>query len=282
MTICSTSEQRSQVDGTGLLELSFVNGRTVATRCFATNPLKILVPRRDNPAAWAYVSSYGGGMVSGDQIDLNVVLHPGATCVLGTQASTKIYRDQNQRGCHQTVSARLAAGSMLIAVPDPVTCFRDAVFEQQQSYYLKDDASMVLVDWVTSGRRDAGEIWDFQRYRSRIDLYHNTQLTFSDTMLLDVQDGPIASAYRLGRFHCLATVVLAGPGVEQAGERILADLSKEATAPGSSVIESVSPFDNGFVLRMLGMTTEKTSNRLKHRLVFLKTLLNETPWERKW
>jgi len=75
---------------------------------------------------------------------------------------------------------------------------------------------------------------------------------------------------------------LAGPGVEQAGERILADLSKEATAPGSSEIESVSPFDNGFVLRMLGMTTEKTSNRLKHRLVFLKTLLNETPWERKW
>jgi hypothetical protein len=48
------------------------------------------------------------------------------------------------------------------------------------------------------------------------------------------------------------------------------------------LIESMSPFDDGFVLRILGETTEMTSNRLKLRLGFLKTLLDETPWDRKW
>lgn len=51
-------------------------------------------------------------------------------------------------------------------LPDPVTCFSAAKYEQFQTFYLDVNASLVLVDWCTSGRRERGEIWDFDYYRS--------------------------------------------------------------------------------------------------------------------
>jgi urease accessory protein len=221
-------------------------------------------------------------MVGGDEIELDVQVNNNAIAVLGTQASTKIYKDQTGRGCKQLIRARVADQAILVAVPDPVTCYRDAAFDQTQSIYLAGDASLVLVDWVTSGRRDAGEIWDFSQYRSSIQIYRDEQLQLLDTILLDSNDGALTAEYRLGRFHCLATVVLAGPKMVEFSETIIAELKKEEPTQRGQLIESMSPFDDGFVLRILGETTEMTSNRLKLRLGFLKTLLDETPWDRKW
>ena len=45
----------------GNLELASVGGRTVVTRACAGNPLKLLVPRPREHAAWVYTSSVGGG-----------------------------------------------------------------------------------------------------------------------------------------------------------------------------------------------------------------------------
>ncbi len=125
-TICTTAQQRSAIGGKGSLEVSFVQGQSV---------LKLLVPKRDNRAAWAYVSSYGGGMVGGDEIELDIQVNNNAIAVLGTQASTKIYKDQTGRGCKQLIRARVADQAILVAVPDPVTCYRDAAFDQTQSQW---------------------------------------------------------------------------------------------------------------------------------------------------
>ena len=38
------------------------------------------------------IGSYGGGLLSGDVVELDVAVERDATLVLGTQASTKVYR----------------------------------------------------------------------------------------------------------------------------------------------------------------------------------------------
>ncbi len=99
----------------GLLELSLVAGRTAATRSFATSPLKLLIPRRRTAAAWVYAGTYGGGLVAGDEIDLDVRIGPKALGVLGTQASTKVYRSPRPDSLPANVEGqrcgRRAAGS---------------------------------------------------------------------------------------------------------------------------------------------------------------------------
>ena len=66
-------------------------GESAVIRASATSPLKLLTPRPRGSSAWAYVSSYGGGMVAGDcQHQLDVRIGPDATGFFGTQSSTKV------------------------------------------------------------------------------------------------------------------------------------------------------------------------------------------------
>ena len=268
--------------GHGLLELTRVRDRTEITHSRATNPLKLITPRRHGSAAWVYASTFGGGLVAGDQIHLDMRLTNNTTCVLGTQASTKVYRDPSGIGCRQSLEAHVDDGSLLISVPDPVTCFADSMYDQHQEYHLAPEGSVVLLDWLTSGRRTRGESWDFTRYRSQIDVYQGQQQLISDRLLLDSKDGPLESPFRVGRFHCLALVVMIGTTLEAAATRILDEVGNEPVGSADSLVETVSPVAGGLILRIAGITTELVADCITRRLCFLEEFLGETPWARKW
>lgn len=268
--------------GHGLLELTQVRQRTEITRSQATNPLKLITPRRQGKAAWVYCSTFGGGLVAGDQIHLDLQLSEHTTCVLGTQASTKVYRDPNQIGCTQTFKANIDQGALLVSVPDPITCFAEAIYEQQQQFHLAPEGSIVLLDWLTSGRRTRGESWHFTRYRSQIDIYRDSQQLLSERLLLDPRDGPLNSPFRAGRFHCLAVVVLLGKALESATAQILQTVDEQPVTAESPLIETASPLADGLIMRIAGITTQLVADCVTRRLCFLQSLLGETPWARKW
>jgi len=48
------------------------DGRSVVARAYATSPLRLLTPINHGHAAWIYGSSYGGGLVDGDAVTLDV------------------------------------------------------------------------------------------------------------------------------------------------------------------------------------------------------------------
>src|ERR1051325_6698905 len=72
------------------IRVGAVAGCSTVISSRATSPLRILTPRSRGPSVWAYTSSFGGGLVAGDQTRLGITVDPNATCFLGTQASTKI------------------------------------------------------------------------------------------------------------------------------------------------------------------------------------------------
>jgi urease accessory protein len=156
--------------GCGSIELEFIAGRTVVTHAQSHSPLKWLLPRRRTSAAWVFSSTFGGGLVGGDRIEMQVDVREGARAVFATQSSTKVYRCRPNTHCHQSLSANIGSDALLVVAPDPVTCFAGASYEQQQVIRLAPDATIVYVDWLTSGRRARGESWGFSRYRTQLDL----------------------------------------------------------------------------------------------------------------
>ena len=125
------------------------------------------------------MSTFGGGLVAGDHIDLDASIDENATCVLATQASTKVYRSND--GARPANRSGFALGETpMRAASDPLTCFAGADFEQRIAVDLDSTASLVLVDWLTSGRRVRGERWAFRRYLSRIDVRIAGKLAFRD------------------------------------------------------------------------------------------------------
>lgn len=87
--------------------------------------------------------------------------------------------------------------SFLILLPAPVTCFSRAVYHQKQVVHLEDEsASLVLLDWYTSGRMrfngrgsetkaEEGEAWEFDRYQSENEVWIKGQRIAKDVLLLE-------------------------------------------------------------------------------------------------
>lgn len=252
---------------------------TVLTRAFAANPAKLIATNGGGTTSWVYAATLGGGLVGGDDIRLHVHVEAGARALLTTQASTKVYR--STRPSRQSLDASVDGGALLASVPDPIVCFAGASFTQTQRYELHAGASLVMVDWMTSGRHDSGERWAFSRYESRFDIRRGSQRIFFDGVVLE--RGLDAVAERMGRFDVLLTAVVTGPLVAAAADELLARVSHDPIARGADLIASAAPLrGGGTLLRMAGASVEQVGRALRGYLTFLSPLVGDDLWSRKW
>jgi urease accessory protein len=264
--------------GTGRLEFTRIGGRTVLTRALASSPLKLLCPRRDKGSASVYLATYGGGLVGGDRIDLSMTIRAGAAAVVATQASTKVYR--SPLGAGQNLHADVASGGLLVLLPDPVVCFAGATYRQEQRIRLDAGASLVLVDRLTAGRIEYGERWQFDEYASRILVWQGRRLLLHDALRLTRLGNDVAR--RLGRFNCLAVVVLVGPAVAETAARFESVVQSMGVTRRSDFLMSAAPLaDHGAVVRIASRSVEALDIALRGHLRCLAALLGSDPWSGK-
>jgi urease accessory protein len=51
------------------------------------------------------------------------------------------------------MTVRVSKGATLYLLPDPVTCFKHASYNQLQTFHLEDGASLIVLDSFTSGTK---------------------------------------------------------------------------------------------------------------------------------
>jgi urease accessory protein len=276
---CSISRQPPVRAGAGRLEVALVDGRSAVVSCRATSPLQLLAPRARGAAAWVLAASHGGGLVTGDAVELAVEVGPGATAYLGTQAETKVYRAKGSATL-QRLDAAVGAGGLLALLPDPVSPFAGSSHAQEQRFALAPGASLALLDAVTAGRAARGERWEFHRYASRNELRVGGTLLLADAVRLAVDQGPPLSR-RLSGVELLATVVLVGPRVAAGAAALLrrvAELPADGAAP---VLCAASPLADGAVLRLAARTVEDGMAAVRGHLSFLAAPLDGDPLLRR-
>ena len=217
--------------GVGLIKAQQVSGVTQISLMHYTYPLRLIKPRSfiHNHQA-VYMINFGGGLVSGDSIELAIDVQQNCRLSLLTQSSTKVYKRKShsipvaskslygtqdrQDVSMQFVSATIGRNALLALIPEPVTCFKDALYTQQQRFNLTLDASLILLDWYSSGRASRGESWQFDMFMSHNEVMVDGKLVFRDTVLLEDehQDGSLVKSYavRMGVYTCYATLVFVG------------------------------------------------------------------------
>ncbi|EPE07891.1 urease accessory protein [Ophiostoma piceae UAMH 11346] len=206
----------------------------------------------DDPArkksALIFLLSYGGGLVAGDQVNLDVEVRKRARLSLVTQGTTKVFKASGdgrlarvEEPTRQTLTMNVAPGAGLCLLPDPVQPFADSVYEQVQVITLDERLqdgevapSLCLLDWVTQGRAARGENWDFASWKGRNEVWLETEqrkrLLVRDSVMLAPgyldggfpQERPSdeASAALRESLQGLAvfgTLILRGPLVDSAG-----------------------------------------------------------------
>jgi urease accessory protein len=266
--------------GSGYLRVAAALDRySVVTHARATSPLRLFTPRTGASAAWIVTSTLGGGLVGGDEIQLILDVEPGAHALVTSQASTKVYR--SARSARQTLEARIGDDSLLVLLPDAITAFSGSTFEQRQSFALGERASLLALDWMTSGRRASGERWAFDRYASRVEAWRCGRRIFFDHLQLDRADGPIRD--RMRHFNVYAMALIAGPAMAALAAALLESIGALPVERRSEVIVSVAPFDgDGAIVRVAGVSVEPVAATLRRWFLPVTSLVGADPWARRW
>jgi urease accessory protein len=258
--------------GHGTLVFRAHGGRTFVARAHAGSPLKLLLPKNHGDARWAFVATYGGGLVDGDTIDLEVHVERGARALLGTQASTKIYRSPRS-GARQSLVADVDDDALLVVLPDPVAPFAGARYTQRATYRLAPRASLVVLDLLSCGRSARGERWAFERYDTRTRIERAGKLLANDAIALD-------QGVAMGRFDAIGTLFAFGPASTR--DALLASASGPL-GRRAEVLAAASPLgDDGAVLRLAGTRIESVTSFARAALRDLRAALGDDPIARKW
>jgi len=288
--------------GRGRIVLGLHGQNAVFSELSYRYPLKLLSPRVHEPSvAVAYILTYGGGLVSGDRVHLNVEVCRGAVLLLLTQGSTKVFKhrlddlekrpksDSSSSPVYSTSSMQkldvsVDQDALLLLLPDPVTCFSHAAYDQIQTFRLQPGASAVLLDWLTSGRMSRGEEWQFSRYYSVNEIWLAEKRIARDAVLLQDQSSNSnllarrSLRDRMGAYSCYATLFLLGPKV-QGVIASLAALYKTITifqqSTPESLIWSLSEIEGGCIVRLAGKETELVKFWLQEHLRGVEELIGE-------
>ena len=161
--------------------------------------------------ALLHLSSYGGGLVPGDKLKLDIdVRGKGAMLAVMTQGGQRIYRpgehfrrydnynyeisserskpnpEMNKlKVCQSTINCTIEPDATLFYLPDPTVPYRSSSFEERRVFNCQfesaeDDknnanqGSLIAVDWYSSGRTystDIEERWAFDYLATRTELY---------------------------------------------------------------------------------------------------------------
>jgi urease accessory protein len=267
--------------GKASLVVERVAGESALTSSFATSPMKLLAPRSRGRSVWAFTSSFGGGLVAGDQTQLDLQIGKGAQCFIATQASTKIYRNPTSLPSGHTTRATVKENAVLVFAPDPVQAFANSTYTQRQEFHLTENAGLVLVDWFTSGRAARGERWAFNKFQSRNEVFVNNERAFLDSLLLD-SSATLGSSHVTGRFNCFALLLFLGTPMREFAARLLEEISRRPIGGRAQLVCSASPIRDGALLRVAGENVEEVGRELHHHLQPLAALLGDDPWVRKW
>lgn len=160
------------------------NGRTVISDSFFTAPFKTAMPFYHNTCTEVMIMTASAGLLDGDECDIEIYVKSGAVLKVTGQSYTKIFRAGPKGGVKQNVKITVENGGTLFYLPQPVIPFSGSIFSNETNIFLKDKASFVMQDILSSGRNAMKESFLFSSYRSRTAVHIEKKLVFLDNLKL--------------------------------------------------------------------------------------------------
>lgn len=205
-------------------------------------PVKLISPKasHDRRAVLAFILSYGGGMVPGDKVSIGVHVDPGCRLGLLTQGSTKLYKSLDPTHVSvQNLAATVEDGAALLMIPDPLQPFKDSVYEQRQVFHVHQNANLLLLDWISEGRRAMGEVWSLTSLKSMNEVWRpgttpatsdpvdvekaRPRLLIRDNVILGASHPQLLESVQrhVGGMGIFGTLIIGGPLFEDLGQFFL-------------------------------------------------------------
>ncbi len=143
--------------------------KTLARTVCQAAPLKVLkafYPEGES-IAHLYILNSTGGILQGDQMDINIHLVADAEAVVLMPAATKIHPCPSG-DARQRMQFHLETGAVLEYLPEPLLPFAGAVFFQETDIFLEKNVSLFWGDILGPGRLAKGESFAYRLFENRM------------------------------------------------------------------------------------------------------------------
>ena len=233
----------------------------------AKSPLRFVRPTFPGTTSAAVcLVTFGGGLVDGDEVDVDLEVERGASLVVFTQSSTKVFRGASR----QVLRAKVEG--TLVLLPNPVAAFAGARYAQEVDVALGADGACVLLDGFTAGRAAFGDRWAMSALELRTTVTHEGRAVLTDALRLDAADGAIAE--RAGRFDAFATLVAVGRRVSP----VVSAIQREAVAPPSrDLVVAASPLPRADALGLPGAIARVAASSSARAIAAVRSRLRNLP-----
>lgn len=272
-----------QPKGKGKIICELVSGKAEITNLSFNYPLRLMKPKTySNIHQAVYVLSYGGGLLQNDIIELEVEVKEGTWLSILSQASTKVYkRTDDQAFAKQEMLATIGDNALLAILPEPITCFADSAYRQTQEFRMSSSSSLILLDWMTSGRSSRGECWEFEHYFSENRIFVDDRLALRDAWLLESQVDKVIYN-RMMPYQCVSNLIMIGkllqPAIDDAVSCNEEDVIYRNDGTKKPLIWSISKLDlqegnTGIIIRVGAIDTITMRDFLTQRLATISDKL---------
>lgn len=245
------------------LDLSFVrfSDRTTLHERRHSGPLRVQRPFYPEPTGvcHVYLLHPPGGLVAGDQLQIETRVEAGAHALLTTPAASKLYRSRApQLQATQTQRLCVSDGACLEWLPQETIAFRGARAELATRVELTGDARFIGWEILCLGRPAAEETFDQGLLRPQLELTRGGRLVYVERGLYEAGSPLMRAAWGLAGQPVVGTMVCAAPGAARCIDAVRAVLAGFAPAAGSGRPRlAASAWDDCLVVRYLGPSAEQ-------------------------
>jgi urease accessory protein len=247
----------TRVAGRLRLEFEHVAPGGTRTRVVERRPPLAVVRAFSHPdgGALLHVHNVSGGVLGGDDLEIDVTVGPGARALITTPSATQLYRSADGREARQCTRVRVEAGGLLELLPDPLIPFAGSVYRQTTSVDLAEGASLYWWEIVAPGRTARRELFEYDRLALDAEIRHAGRLVALERIAIEPKGAAPTVAPRLGEYAYFGTFYVCKPGVEprrwQELEERLDQTAAVLERPGDLLVGCSALAAHGLTVRAL-------------------------------
>ncbi len=233
------------------------DGKSYLKDVFVSPPFRVLPvgQLKKDGGAYLMITSSSPGMLSGDHYYLNILIEENARLQLLSQSYQRLFNMDDH--ATQKLILHMQANTSFSYVPHPIVPHENSTFIGSNAIYLDRHCDFMMGEIITCGRKNLGEVFKYNHFQNKIEVFFNENLILKDNILLQPQITPLDSVGGcLEEFTHQGTLIYLNTKnipVTDSIEEVFEMLNTEADIEfGISALQK-----DGFVIRVLGFGGEQ-------------------------
>ena len=245
------------------------NDVSILTEQLSIKPLKIVNPKPQNQTGVCMLTSYGGGFVEGDVVELDVLCKEHTTSIVSSQANTRVY-ESNGIQCKQKLNLEIEKNAFHVFFNDPLVMHNGGNFIQENTIQLKADSVLLFIDWFSAGRTANGESFAFQNFETSTKIEQEKETILWDNFKITPENMDVHSPGMFGDHSSFLNLFLIGDKESTKVKLIEEALIQFHTIIGSDVQNNLTRIND---TSLVGRYSANKITALKKIMIEVSTIL---------